>query len=283
MADVDPRDDPVGVRAARQVQLETWTILSEFRDALTVVGGSAPPYIVEEPTTDPYVGTLDVDVVIDPLEVPEETYRGIADRLRDRGYQQGNQPFQWFRTAAIDDRDVEVRVDLLAPETDRMGGSHRHERIGGETLARRTEGAELLRRQATERTVEGQLPDGRLNRVRIRFATPGVLVILKALALDSRDKPKDAYDVDYILAYAPGGPPAVAEQIVELIDTDPVPKALAILDQKFDSVDSYGPASVAMYRRVPSGSEEADRIRALAYARVQELLRAIDEQLRKES
>ena len=56
-------------------------------------------------------------------------------------------------------------------------------------MARRTEGAELLRRQATERTVEGQLPDGRLNRVRIRFATPGVLVILKALALDSRDKP----------------------------------------------------------------------------------------------
>jgi hypothetical protein len=38
-----------------------------------------------------------------------------------------------------------------------------------------------------------------------------------------------------------------------------------------------------MYRRAPSGSEEADRIRALAYARVQELLRAIDEQLRYES
>ncbi len=56
MADVDPRDDSVGVRAARQVQLEIWTILGEFRDALTVVGGSAPPYIVEEPTADPYVG-----------------------------------------------------------------------------------------------------------------------------------------------------------------------------------------------------------------------------------
>lgn len=55
MADVDPRDDPVGVRAARQVQLEIWTILGGFR-ALTVVGGSALPYIVQEPTGDPNVG-----------------------------------------------------------------------------------------------------------------------------------------------------------------------------------------------------------------------------------
>jgi len=35
MADVDPRDDPVGVRAARQVQI--WTILGEFRDGRGVI------------------------------------------------------------------------------------------------------------------------------------------------------------------------------------------------------------------------------------------------------
>lgn len=47
MANLDPREDQAGVRAARSVQLELWTILGEFRDAMTLVGGSAPPHIVE--------------------------------------------------------------------------------------------------------------------------------------------------------------------------------------------------------------------------------------------
>lgn len=53
MANLDPREHQAGVKAARSVQLELWTILGEFRDAMTLVGGSAPPHIVEEPATDP--------------------------------------------------------------------------------------------------------------------------------------------------------------------------------------------------------------------------------------
>ncbi len=276
MADVDPRDEPAGVGAARMVQIEIWTILGEFRDALTLVGGSAPPFVVETPPEDPYVGTLDVDVVVDPFEVPAETYRTIAERLAGRGYQQGHQPFQWLRTVLVDGREVDVRVDLLAPPTDRRGRAHRHEQVG-DVLARRTEGAELLRRQATVVEVRGELPDGRSNRVTVRFPTPGVLVLLKALALDERDKPKDAYDIDYVLAYAPGGLETVARQISELRDAEPVRKALAILREKFESVDSYGPQSIAVYRREALGSEEAARIQALAYARVQALLRSVDQ------
>lgn len=274
--EVDPRDHPIGVEAARRVKLEIWSVLGEFREALAVVGGSVPPYIVESPAGDPYVGTLDVDVVVDPLGVPDETYRTIAAQLRGRGYEQGDQPFQWYRTIDLGSRPITVEVDLLAPTTDRAGRSHRHERIGGEPIARRTEGAELLRRQSEELVVAGVLPDGRPNEVSIRFATAGVLVVLKALALDQRDKPKDSYDIDYVLAYAPGGPAAVAEQILELMDADPVAKALRILRDKFATVDSYGPSSVARYRRAQLGSEEADRIQALAFARARALLGVVD-------
>jgi hypothetical protein len=274
VAGIDPRDDLVGVRAASSVQLELWTILGEFRDAMTLIGGSAPPHIVERSPDDPYVGTLDVDVVVDPFEVPEETYRTIAERLLERGYEQAGQPFQWIREVEVDGRQVIVRVDLLAPVTDRRGRSHRHEEVG-DVRARRTEGAELVRVQSMEVSVSGRLPDGRSNTVAIRFPTPGVLVILKALAIADRDKPKDCYDIDYVLAHAAGGPEAVARQIVELGDAEPVQKALTILREKFDSVDSFGPQSVALYRRVALGTEEADRIQALAYARVQELLEAV--------
>lgn len=224
---------------------------------------------------DPYVGTLDVDVMIDPFEVPQETYRSIAERLTERSYEQSGQPFQWLRTVMVADREIVVRVDLLAPSTDRRGRAHRHEEID-DILARRTAGAELLRLQSTEVEVHGELPDGRSNTVLVRLPTPGVLVILKALAIGERDKPKDCYDVDYVLAHVAGGPDAIAEQIGEILEAEPVRSALAILRGKFDSAESYGPQSVALYRREVVGSGGAARIQALAYARVQALLEGID-------
>ena len=52
-------------------------------------------------------------------------------------------------------------------------------------------------------------------------------------------------------------------------------KAVRLLADKFASIDAIGPASVALYRRVPLQSPEADQVRALAYARVDQLLRRL--------
>jgi hypothetical protein len=52
-------------------------------------------------------------------------------------------------------------------------------------------------------------------------------------------------------------------------------KAVRILADKFTSIDAIGPASVAMYRRVPLGSPDADQVQALAFARVDQLLRRL--------
>jgi len=145
VAAVDPRDDPASVVAAQRVLLELWTVLAGFADAMTIVGGSAPPLLTGDQPDDPYVGTLDVDLVIDPIGVPDDVYRTIAELLRERGYIQLDQPFRWLRTVLVAERSIEVEVDLLAPVTPRGGVGHRHERIGGEPLARRTEGAELVR------------------------------------------------------------------------------------------------------------------------------------------
>jgi hypothetical protein len=270
VAAVDPRDDPAPVIAANQVLLELWTILAGFADAMTIVGGSAPPFLTGDRHDDPYVGTLDVDIVIDPIGVPDDVYRTIAELLRERGYVQLDQPFRWLRSVTVDGRSIDVEVDLLAPVTARSGSGHRHERIGGEPLARRTEGAELLRSAHVERDLIGVLPDGRQNRVVVRVAKPGALVILKALAMGQRDKPKDAYDIDYLLRHI--GVEEVAAEITEFGRIEPIEKALAILAEKFRSIDAIGPTSVTLYRRAPLGSDEGDQIQAIAYARVTQLL-----------
>ena len=273
MAAVDPRDDPASVVAAERVMLEIWTILAGLADAMTIVGGSAPPLLIGEQPDDPYVGTLDVDLVVDPIGVPDDVYRTIAELLRECGYVQLTQPFRWLRAVAVDGRRIEVEVDLLAPVTPRTGSQHRHERIGGEPLARRTEGAELVRIAAVDRTLEGVLPDGRPNRVRVRVASPAVVVILKALAMGQRGKPKDAYDIDYVLRHV--GIEQVAVGIAAFGALDPVIKALAILAEKFSSIDAIGPTSVVLYRRVRRGSPEADQLQALAYARIDQLVRRL--------
>lgn len=273
MAAVDPRDDPASVTAAERVMLELWTVLAGFADAMTIVGGSAPPLLTGDQPEDPYVGTLDVDLVIDPIGVPDDVYRTIAQLLRERGYEQLDQPFRWLRSVEIDRRSIAVEVDLLAPVTARAATGHRHERIGGEPLARRTEGAELVRSSHVERELVGVLPDGRRNHVVVRVATPGAVVILKALAMGSRDKPKDAYDIDYLLAHI--SVEEIASQISEFGRAKPVEKALSILAKKFNSVDAIGPSSVALYRREPLAIPEAARVQALAYARVAQLLQRL--------
>src|SRR5450759_1722664 len=253
--------------------LELWTVLAGFADAMTIVGGSAPPLLTGDRPDDPYVGTLDVDLVVDPIGVPDEVYRTIAELLRERGYVQFEQPFRWLRSLTVDGRSIDVEMDLLAPITPRTGSDHRHERIGGEPLARRTEGAELVRIGRVHRELEGVRPDGRPNRVAVRAATPAALVILKALAMGQRDKPKDAYDIDYLLDHI--GIEDVAAGIRAVTETEIATKAVRILAEKFSSIDAIGPASVALYRRLPLRSPEADRVQALAFARVDQLLRRL--------
>ncbi|MEX1173479.1 MAG: hypothetical protein WEG56_12810 [Chloroflexota bacterium] len=253
--------------------LELWTILAGFADAMTIVGGSAPPLLTGDRPEDPYIGTLDVDLVVDPVAVPDEVYRTIPELLRERGYVQLDQPFRWLRSVTVEGRSIEVEVDLLAPNTPRWGTGHRHERIGGEPLARRTEGAELVRTGNVEREISGVLPDGRRHRVAVRVAAPSALVILKALTMGQRDKPKDAYDIDYVLRHI--GIEEVAAGIQAFGAVEPVTKALADLAERCSSIDAIGPASVALYRRVALGTDEADQLQALAYARVGQLLERV--------
>lgn len=258
-------------------------MLAEVLDAITVIGGSVPPLVLEEPGHDRYAGTLDVDLALDAEmlnQTADEVYATIADLLTRRGYIQIDPPFRWLRTVTIDERAVDVYLDLLAPPPDEMGKNRRHVRFQEEGMARRLDGGEILRELRVEAEIEGTLPDGRQNRKRAHVAAPGALIVLKALALNSRDKPKDAYDIDYVLQHLSaegGGPHFVAEELRPFREMPVVRRAVAILTEKFENADSYGAQSVAVYRRLQLGSDEADVVQARSFALVQELLELLAE------
>ena len=274
MAAVDPRDDPASVVAAQRVLLELWTILAGFADAMTIVGGSAPPLLTGDQPDDPYVGTLDVDLVIDPIGVPDDVYRTIAELLRERGYTQLDQPFRWLRSVIVDERSIDVEVDLLAPVTPRGGAGHRHERIGGEPLARRTEGAELVRTAFVDHEIAGAAA-GRAPKPRRRPRRDPRRPCRSSrrsrwASATSRRTPTTSTTCSATWAsrkWRPASSPSAG----------PIPsqRPTRILADKFSSIDAIGPASVALYRRVPLGSPEADQVQALAFARVDQLVRRL--------
>lgn len=279
---VDPLDNPVGVRAANSVLLEVLTLLGEVADTITIVGGSAPPLLVDEPADDLYAGTLDVDISlnVELLDDADDVYKTIVEQLESRGYEQDdNAPFRWIRQVTIDEEEIEVYLDLLAPPPESLGKNRRHVRFQQDGRARRLEGGEVLTPLRVPAEISGQLPDGRQNKKSAYVAAPGAFLVLKALALDSRDKPKDAYDIDYVLVHLASdgsGPRLVAQQLQPFIDLPAVRKALGILREKFESADSYGPQSVALYRRLELGSEEADAIQARSFALVQSFLEQLE-------
>jgi hypothetical protein len=70
---------------------------------------------------------------------------------------------------------------------------------------------------------------------------------MKAYALAGRDKPKDAYDLCYCLDNFPGGLEKLAYAWRRRSVEEDVKRAIAILGEKFERVDSFGPAQVVEF------------------------------------
>jgi hypothetical protein len=92
--------------------------------------------------------------------------------------------------------------------------------------------------------------------------------------LRGRDKPKDAYDFCFFLDHYPGGLKELAANWKKRAAEKDVAKALEILEEKFSTVESYGPAQVVEFHASASG-EEQERQARRAFEQVQEFLRQV--------
>jgi len=81
---------PELVEASLSVLLELITTLGSYRDALVLIGGWVPYFILQEyqePGLDfGHVGSIDIDMLIDPDIAHSERYASIVGMLMDRGY-----------------------------------------------------------------------------------------------------------------------------------------------------------------------------------------------------
>lgn len=211
-------------------------------------GGLVPGLLVPEPpeTLLPHVGTRDIDLAlrIAALGDEEDMYRTLKKNLSDLKLVQSNgRSFEWKRPV----EGFDVLVELFVPvDEPNQGGRIQQkpiEKSGSGLTALGIYGLDLIERDLEEIEDEGPLLDGKgIKKVKLRVCGPAMLVALKAWALGDRSKPKDGYDVVWLLkAY---GPESVGARFKEkgLDTTDFGAEALARLQECFKTRAHTGPS-----------------------------------------
>jgi hypothetical protein len=241
---------------------------------LAIVGGAVPGLLVPKPPPGiaAHVGTADLDFHLSLHLLDGETadyYRAIIDGLHSLGLRPGIQDGREIKWRWVGQyRDVQLRVELLCPVRSRAG---RPEKPAAATPAEANIGpsgeisalavgfgylvpgdtALIERRVETHRGMLGY-----------EFPVAGLTswLCLKADAIMRRDKPKDAYDVVWLIDAL--GPNRAAELIAAspLVTGEHAAEVLRQLDRlvsdQFRGTEAVGPAMYADFLEAVSGSTE---------------------------
>jgi hypothetical protein len=292
-AQIPPRSEytPAAVAACEKALRTVITKIGPWGAQLVLIGGMAPKYLVGEVRDDmsAHIGTTDLDVVVGvALETEDDAaYRTLQKNLSESRFSPAIDPdtmneltFRWERQ--VD--GVNVALEFFCPVGSGTPGKLRRnpgEGVGSKISAVRTRGAEL----AAEDFVTVNLSGDTLDRGGIREAVPvkvaNILpfLVLKSLALQERDKDKDAYDVVWILNAYQRGPEtvAIAARRSKVAARPEVTEAIEDLRNAFKSPDHAGPARYARFQAEDSSDlEEESRLRRFAHGTVTLFLKAWD-------
>ena len=260
------------VQAARAVLLELTHLLGAYRDDIVLVGGWVPELLLAT-ERNPHVGSTDVDLALDHRRIAAEGYETIKKLLESQGYEEGAQPFIFFRKTIVEGKEITVQVDLLAGEYEGVGRKHRHQRVQ-DIHARKARGCDLAFEHPVEIKIEGELPNGGKDSVVVRVASIVPFIIMKGMALSDRIKEKDAWDIYYCLKNYPGGLDALSLAFEPFMSHGLVKEGLGKIAEKFASEDHVGPKFIVDFERITDPAERA-LLQRDAFERVDDLLRKL--------
>ncbi len=258
--------------AARRVLIDLGQALgSYFADGVVVVGGWVPSLLIPN-ADEPHVGSIDVDLALNPDKLRDGRYAEIVKCLLATGrYEKSEYPFKLRATVDLKDGSdrIVVDVDFLKPLERRRGKRQRHlndfRPLDADGCATAFANPEQLK-------LEGVSISGAKNKVMVAVASVPDFLIMKAYALAGRDKPKDAYDICYCLEH--GGLEVIGKAWRTRRHDPVVAVAVSHLEDKFASVDSFGPEQVAAFYST-STLDEFERNARRAFELVQRFLAII--------
>ena len=260
------------VRAARSVLVELVHLLGEYWENIVLVGGWVPELLLST-NKSPHIGSIDVDLALNHLNLQDEGYKSIQSLLIERGYVQGKQPFIFKRKLVVGGNEISVQVDMLSGEYQGTTKGHRHQRIQG-GLARKTRGCDLAFDNPVVVTIAGELPGGARDTVKVRVASIVPFLVMKGMALDDRLKEKDAWDIYYCIQNYPGGLDHLIGEFRSYIEHGLVREGLEKIAKHFASEKHVGPRFVADFEEITDPEERELRERD-AYEKVGYILQKL--------
>lgn len=281
--------------ASRSALAELMTVLGSYRKALVLIGGWAPYLILEvfgeRAAFDPgafeatvfdtgfvHVGSIDIDLVVDPAIIDEERYATIVELLLDRGYEAiPDSRYQFEKQIAPPGGGPPhpIRVDFLTPRPlPGEGRKRRHRAVQRDLEARTLAGAEVALAHWFWYELEAALPGGGQARTRLKVSDVVGTLALKGLAIGDRYAEKDADDIYAVCAHFRGGPAGVVAALKDALDDEIVRRGVAAIAEEFRARDAEGPTWVATFLGAASG-DELERLRTDAFMTVNEVVRQL--------
>ncbi len=264
------------VEASRSALLELAMTLRRYREALVLVGGWVPYYLLRDHQLpdNPFVhvGSIDIDLAVDPDRVEPREYATIGELLADRGWvRSARRPFSLERVlrSPLDGSERVVVVDLVTTQSERSVVRNRDRELQPGLTVRPFRDVPIALAHRSEVTVEGQLPDGGESRASILMADVVGCVGMKGHALGDRYKEKDAYDIWAVVDNYGEGPREVAKAVRPFREEPLVEEALGHIGELFSHPRAAGPRWVAAFHAAdPDEARERRRQRAYQVLRL---------------
>lgn len=278
----DPQDVRTNLSFSDQIAdislshlLELMQLLHSYNEGLVVVGGWAPYFLLKqyqkETDTFQHVGSVDIDIAVNPEIVDDIEYAKLEELLRQRGYEQHpDVRYTYIKKIGEGETQREIHVDFLAPMDGGTGSSHRHQRVQHDFLMRKAKGADLAFTHRFEFTLTGKLPNGADHRVTFYVADIVAMIAMKSYVLGQRYKDKDAYDLYSLVRHYKDGVATVAQEVKPYIKQLPFPEGIENVRTWFATQSSAGPAAVADFDHL-AGADRDDQMQD-AYLQVQRLI-----------
>ena len=251
-------------QAAYSVLGEIVNLLSEFTENMRIIGGWVPSLIFPDSN---HIGSIDVDVLLNQEKIHrEESYLTIRRILEKNGYRRHPEKFFTFvKTVIIGGASYEVDVDFLSGKYGGNGGT-RSKHVDAIKTLPATGGNLAFQFPAQEIEIEYIRPDGAKDVGHINVISIVPYLVMKSAAL-GRGKPKDAYDIYFIIDHFPGGVRELVKEFLPYREYSLVKDMAQKLKEKFASLEHAGPSDIVSFLSI-TDEEERARIQQDAYQKV---------------
>lgn len=269
--------------ASTSALLELALTLRAYRDSLVLIGGWAPYYIVRENGRGSYehIGSIDIDLAVDPGRVGSKQYATIVELLTERGYSprtsnKGEEiPFSFQKDVPDPSGGMNyaISVDFLTCENE-GGRRHRYRKVQDSLPARTAKGCELAFLHNYPVVIEGTLPGNGITRAEVKVLDLVGCIGMKGVVLGERYREKDAYDLFSVISQCLESPESVGSRVMPHMKEGSMEEGVGNIAEKFRDINAEGPSWVGTFM-YPDDAEQKKRAQAESYVLVGRFLKAV--------